>query len=161
MKEPIIKSLTAVCAGVATAFLGGWDKALEIMLIVMVIDYITGVSAAFVTKTLKSSKGYEGLLKKGSMFLVVILAAQVDKLAGNTNAIFRTCTACFFIANEALSVIENARRIGIELPTFIEKFMVNFKRIHGNSHLIQDIISETEQACSVDSPADETKPSDR
>lgn len=131
MKEPVSTTLTAMGAAIVTSLLGGWDVALEIMLIVVVMDYVTGVTAAFMTKTLRSSIGYEGIVKKGTMFLIVILAAQVDKLTNNTGDIFRTCTAFFFIANESLSIIENAQRIGIEFPAFLEKFLRRLK--HENS----------------------------
>lgn len=132
MKESGEMMITTIGTGLITTFLGGWNKALEIMLIVMAIDYITGISAAFLKHELKSSTGYEGILKKGSMFLVVILAAQVDKLTGNNSGLFRTCAAFFFIANETLSIIENAKRIGIEFPAFIEKYASWLKKTNND-----------------------------
>lgn len=121
MKDTFFKSIAAVGAGIVATLLGGWDYALEILLICVILDYVTGIGAAFKTKTLKSSVGYEGLLKKGSIFLVVILAAQLDRISGNTAAIFRTSTAFFFIANEALSMLENVGEMGVKLPGFLAK----------------------------------------
>ena len=68
MKDTFVSSITAVGAGIVSTLLGGWDKSLEILLIFVVLDYLTGMGAAFKTKTLKSSIGYEGLLKKGTIF---------------------------------------------------------------------------------------------
>lgn len=91
-----LSALSAIGSGIITTLLGGWDNALEIMLITVIMDYLSGVCAAFKTKTLNSSIGYQGLMKKGSMFLIVILAAQMDRLTGNAGTGFRTCTALFF-----------------------------------------------------------------
>ena len=118
MKDSFFATLTAIGAGVASTLLGGWDKSLEILLIFIIMDYVTGVGAAFRTKTLKSSVGFEGLMKKGTIFLIVILAAQLDRITGNAS-VFRTATAFFFIANEGLSVVENVGEMGVKLPGFI------------------------------------------
>lgn len=120
MKDTFFSTLTAIGAGVASTLLGGWDKSLEILLIFIIMDYITGVGAAFKTKTLKSSIGFEGLMKKGAIFLIVILATQIDRITGNDAGVFRTSTAFFFIANDALSVLENVGELGVKLPTFLK-----------------------------------------
>ena len=125
MKDTLWSSLSVLGAAIAN-LLGGWDKALEIMLIVIVIDYITGVGAAIKTKTLRSSTGYEGILKKGSMFLIVILAAQMDRIAGDGN-VFRTCTAIFFTANDALSILENVGEMGVKLPHFMKDTLLKLR----------------------------------
>ena len=119
MKDTFFSTLTAIGAGIASTLLGGWDKSLEILLIFIIMDYVTGIAAAFKTKTLKSSIGFEGLMKKGAIFLIVILAAQLDRITGNAAGVFRTSTAFFFIANEGLSVVENVGEIGVKLPGFI------------------------------------------
>ena len=119
MKDTFFSSITAVGAGIVSTLLGGWDKSLEILLIFIVLDYLTGMGAAFKTKTLKSSIGYEGLLKKGTIFLVVILATQLDRMTGNATAVFRTSTAFFFVANEGLSMLENVAEMGVKLPKFL------------------------------------------
>jgi toxin secretion/phage lysis holin len=119
MKGNFFKTLTAIGTGVAATLLGGWDSALEILLIFVILDYLTGVAAAFKTKTLKSSVGLAGLFKKGAIFLVIILAAQLDRITGSTAAIFRTATAFFFIANDGLSILENVGEMGVKLPGFL------------------------------------------
>ena len=127
MKDAFFSTLTALGAGVASTLLGGWDKSLEILLIFIVMDYITGVAAAFKTKTLKSSVGFEGLMKKGAIFLIVILAAQLDRITGNAAGVFRTSTAFFFIANDALSVLENVGEMGVKLPGFLTNALTKLR----------------------------------
>lgn len=127
MKENIHTTLTAIGAGIVTALLGGWDNALEILLIIIILDYVTGVASAFKSKTVSSGVGFMGLMKKASMFLVVILAAQIDRITGNTAAMFRTCTAFFFIANDAISVLENVGELGLQLPKFLTKALLKLR----------------------------------
>lgn len=112
---------------ITNSLLDGWDIALEILLIVMVLDYLTGVVAAFKTKTVSSSAGYSGLVKKASIFIIVILAAQMDRVIGNDNHIFRNCTALFFTVNDAISILENAGRMGMILPTFLQNALVKLQ----------------------------------
>ena len=119
MKGTIIKTVTAIVVGALSTLIGGWDMILEILLIVMTLDYITGVVSAFKQKTVSSNKGYMGLVKKGGIFVIIILAAQMDRMTGNDNHIFRNCTALFFVANDALSVLEIVGELGIELPDFL------------------------------------------
>ncbi len=127
MKDAFFSSLAAIGAGVTSTLLGGWDKSLEILLIFIIMDYVTGVAAAFKTKTLKSSVGFEGLMKKGAVFLIVILAAQLDRITGNAAGVFRTATAFFFIANDALSVLENVGEMGVKLPGFLTNALTKLR----------------------------------
>ena len=119
MKDTLMTTLTTIGTAITTTLLGGWDRALEILLIFIALDYLTGIGAAMKTKTLKSSIGFEGLMKKATIFLVVILAAQLDRITGNTAGVFRTATAFFFISNEGLSILENVGEMGVNLPAFI------------------------------------------
>lgn len=127
MKEPVTTTITAVGTGLLSSLLGGWDMALEILLIVMILDYITGVASAFHTKTVSSSEGYLGILKKASIFAIVILAAQLDRLTGNTHSLFCNCTAFFFVANDALSILENVGELDIPLPAFLKSALIKLR----------------------------------
>ena len=134
MKDTFFSTLTAIGAGVASTLLGGWDKSLEILLIFIIMDYITGVAAAFKTKTLRSSVGFEGLMKKGAVFLIVILAAQLDRITGNAAGVFRTATAFFFIANEGLSIVENVGEMCVKLPGFITGALTKLRDEQDSEH---------------------------
>lgn len=127
MKETVTTAITAIGTGAVTTLLGGWDMALEILLIVMALDYITGVASAFKRKTVSSSEGYMGLLKKASIFVIIILAAQVDRMMGSDTQIFRNCTAFFFVANDALSVLENVGELGVALPAFLKSALLKLR----------------------------------
>ena len=96
--------------------IGGWDMSLEILLIIMSLDYITGVVCAFRNKSVNSSIGYKGLLKKSTILIIIILAAQEDRMLGTDNHVFRNCTALSFTVNDALSILENFGKIGVRFP---------------------------------------------
>lgn len=112
---------------IVSSVCGGWDSVLTILLTLIACDYTTGLIKAGYRKELSSVTGWIGLLRKGVIFLVIVLAHQVDIVLGNTGHIFRTATAYFYIANEALSVTENIALLGIPLPSFLIKALKAFK----------------------------------
>ncbi|MGH1274003.1 phage holin family protein [Bacillus cereus] len=114
--DVLIKSFIFTFGGFCGYFLGGWDTTLRVLLIMAAIDYITGVIAAGYNGELKSKVGFKGIAKKVVLFLLVGAAAQADTAIG-TNSAIREATIFFFIGNELLSLIENAGRMGIPLPS--------------------------------------------
>lgn len=114
--DVLMKTFIATFGGFCGYFLGGWDTTLKVLLIMAAIDYITGVIAAGYNGELKSKVGFKGIAKKVVLFLLVGAAAQAD-LAIGTNSAIREATIFFFIGNELLSLLENAGRMGIPLPS--------------------------------------------
>ena len=120
-------SLFGVMGGMIAAALGGWDTALQTLIIFMVADYATGVAVAGIfhkskkteTGRLKSIAGAKGLAKKGMILLAVLIAYRLDLTAGTTY--IRDMVILAFVANEALSIIENAGLMGVPMPAVITK----------------------------------------
>ena len=100
--------------------LGGWDIALQCLVIAIALDYVSGITRAFVTKTLSSRIGFQGLLKKMCLLLIVMLGTLIDRVTGDTGAI-RTLVIYYFVANEGLSIIENLGQAGVPIPPAIKK----------------------------------------
>ncbi|PEJ73755.1 phage holin family protein [Bacillus wiedmannii] len=111
-----MKTFIATFGGFCGYFLGGWDTTLKVLVIMAVIDYLTGVLAAGFNGELKSKVGFKGIAKKVVLFLLVAAATQADAVMG-TNSAIREATIFFFIGNELLSLLENAGRMGIPLPS--------------------------------------------
>ncbi len=102
-------------------FLGGWDIALQTLLIAMLIDYITGFCKAGYEKKLNSKIGAKGIIKKVGYLLIVAVAVLVDRTMGDTGAV-RTTIIYIFTANELLSIVENWATMGLPIPKkLIEK----------------------------------------
>ena len=111
----IIQIIFSGIATVLSFLFGGLDIALEVLLVVMVLDYITGLLKAWVSETLDSRIGKKGIIKKIGYLTLVVLAVCLDHLAGETGAI-RTLVIYFFVANEGISIVENWGAIGLPLP---------------------------------------------
>lgn len=132
--DTFFASVVAIGGTIVTTLLGGWDKVLEILLIVIMIDYVTGFAAAIKTKSLDSRRGFEGLIKKATIFLVIILAVQLDRITGNETSLFKTAACFFFIANDGLSIVENVGEMGVPMP----KFLMNvLNRLKDNNDTIE------------------------
>ena len=111
------------CVGAAiTSLLGGWNGAMTTLVILMLIDYITGILVAGVFHNspkcfggaLSSAVGFKGLCRKFVILLIVVVACRVDILLNTT--IIRDATCIGFCANELVSITENAGLMGIPLP---------------------------------------------
>lgn len=113
--DVLVKTFVTTFGVFCGYFLGGWDKLLNILVIIVTIDYATGMIVAGYKGELKSKVGFNGISKKVILFLLVGTAAQLDIVFGINSAI-REATIFFFMGNELLSILENAGRIGIRLP---------------------------------------------
>lgn len=111
----IISFITGTLATTLVYFLGGWDVALQILLLVVALDYITGVCKAIYNKKLNSEIGAKGIVKKIGYFVVVALATILDRTMGDTGAL-RTLVIYFFVANEGISILENWGGMKLPLP---------------------------------------------
>ena len=103
-------------AGIISAFtylFGGLDMILTLLLWLITIDYVTGVICAIVHKKLDSEIGGKGIAKKVGMLAVVAISNLVGQHVGVD---IRTFVIGFYIANESLSIVENAGRMGAPVP---------------------------------------------
>ncbi|REK65376.1 MAG: holin [Cohnella sp.] len=104
-----------ICGSILTFAFGVWPESLTFLLVVMGIDYVSGVAASLREgKGLSSAFGFWGLTKKGLMLLVILLAHRIDVLLGTELAMGGAIL--FYTANELLSVLENYGRIGLPIP---------------------------------------------
>ena len=126
MKNIVCGAVGTIGSAIAWLF-GGWTMALTTLLIFMGIDYITGVIVAGVfhrsdkskSGSLSSIAGIKGLAKKGMILLFVLVAYRLDVQLATTYIKDAVCIA--FMANELLSIIENAGLMGVPIPSVIVK----------------------------------------
>lgn len=98
---------------------GGWHTLLQILLVFVAIDYLTGMIAAGYEGKLNSSVGFRGIAKKVMIFAIVAVGHMIDTALGE-NHIFRDAVIYFYLANELLSILENAGRTGLPIPNVIK-----------------------------------------
>ena len=127
MKYKIFTALALAGSALAELF-GGWDMALETLLILMAADWITGgilLPAVFGKSpkspngALESRAGWKGLCRKGMTLFYILIAARLDRHLGMDY--IRNAVCIGFIANELLSIVENAGLMGVPLPAMIRK----------------------------------------
>jgi len=119
--ENIIKYASAGIGAVISFAFGGWHTLLSILLAFVILDYVSGFFAAGIEGKLNSSTGMKGIAKKVAVFFVVAVAHMMDVALGYDGHILRDATIFFFLANEALSILENAGRIGVPVPGALKK----------------------------------------
>ena len=151
MKEDVflgsVKAVFAAIAGGLAWLFGGLDDLFIVLLIMVAIDYITGVIAAAINGSLSSDVGFKGLLKKGCILLVLIIAVQLDKLVSGGVMLFRTLVCLFYIANEGLSIIENLGKVGLPLP----------EKLKNALQALRDKVDEKDTGTGLQMVADEMK----
>ena len=111
-----------VIGSVISGFFGGWNQACQTLVILMAIDYVSGMAVAGIFKrssktesgALSSKYCWEGLAKKIMTLIFVGIGYQIDLLIGTTY--LKDCICISFIANELISIIENAGLMGIPIP---------------------------------------------
>lgn len=109
-----VKVAFAGICGILSYIFGGMDAMLKILIAMMVTDYITGISAAIYQKTLCSRTGCNGILRKAGILCVVACGHMLGVAMGVSE--IRSAVIGFYIANEAISITENAAELGVPMP---------------------------------------------
>ena len=139
MKDGICTIVGVVGSAIASLF-GGWDAALVTLIIFMAIDYVTGLLVAGVfhksqkteNGSLESRAGWKGLCRKCITLLMVLVATRLDIVTGTS--FIRDAVVIAFIANETISLVENAGLLGVPIPEVITSAIeVLKKRGEGNN----------------------------
>lgn len=123
----VLRIAAAGIGGIATYIWGPWDALIIALVAMVIIDYITGVIKAAVQGKLSSAVGFRGLLKKVAIFLLVAVGVMVDRVIPATNEAVRSAVIFFYIANEGLSILENAGELGLPLPAALKKSLEKMK----------------------------------
>lgn len=113
--------------GLISWFFGGLDGLLKILLVLIIIDYFSGLSIAWINRTISSSAGFKGITKKCIMLTFVGIAHLMDTIIPDDGGAMRSIVCLFYIANEGKSIIENANNLGIPIPQMLLK---HFNNIH-------------------------------
>jgi toxin secretion/phage lysis holin len=94
----------------------------------MIIDYMTGVMAGVIQGKLNSHIGFNGILRKSTILLVLIVAVLLDRLLNQGTWVFRTLVCYFYTANEGISILENAGKCGVPLPAKLLNILEQLKK---------------------------------
>ena len=122
-----IKSLAAWLVVLGGFLFNKFDGLMWALITFIVLDYLTGVLAAAVRKELSSEIGAKGIAKKLLVFVVIIIANVVDVQIIGENHVLRSITIMFYIANESISILENAGSLGVPVPKKILSVLIQLK----------------------------------
>ena len=129
MWEKVVRGMAAL-GGAAAGLLGGWDPLLRVLVVLMAADYLTGLLVALLGRSqkteyggLSSKVGAMGLARKGLMLCVVLVAAMMDSVMGTGSAMCRDAACWFYIANEGISILENAGLAGAPYPEKLKQLL--------------------------------------
>ena len=123
-------AVSFVISGAAYLF-GEWDGLMTALIAAIAADYITGITAAAVNKQISSETGARGIAKKVLMLLITAIAHIIDVNVIGDGDKLRTMTVLFYIANEAISVLENAGALGVPLPGKLTAVLEQLKKENG------------------------------
>ena len=126
----IFNFITSTFLTTIVYLLGGLDIALKTLLIMIVLDYITGICKAIHNKKINSLIGAKGIVKKVGYLIIVAMSVLLDQIVGDTGAI-RNLVIYFFVANEGISILENWGSIGLPLPKKIFDVLDQIKKEKG------------------------------
>jgi toxin secretion/phage lysis holin len=105
---------------------GGWNDMIQLLFLLMALDYVSGVAASLKSgKGLSSEKGFWGIWRKGLMIVIVMIGHRFDVLLGTH--IFMAGFTYFYLANELISITENFGILGVPLPTQLRKLIAQLK----------------------------------
>lgn len=127
--DSLFRMLVTSFATICTVLFGGYDIAIQLLLISMLIDYVTGIIRSFMHHDLSSETGFHGILKKCGMLAMVTVAVIAD-LALNLSGVLRLAVIYYIMSNELLSVVENLGEIGVPVPAKLAHFIKKLEEMH-------------------------------
>ena len=98
--------VVGVLGGVVVSWLGGMDSILHALIVLVVVDYVTGLMKAWNLKEISSRIGFLGLIRKIAIFIVIAVSVEVEKVIGSAIPL-REVVIMFYLANEGISFLEN------------------------------------------------------
>lgn len=104
-------------------FLGGYDGMLYALLSFVVIDYITNVMCAVTDKKPSGSVGFKGIFNRVLIFALVGIGHILDTQIIGTGSVLRTAVISFYLANEGVSLLENASHLGLVIPNKLKSIL--------------------------------------
>jgi len=130
--DPIIKILSGSVGAAVGYTVGGWTLLIQVLLVFVIADWITGWVAAWMNGELRSRIGHEGIIRKVTIFILVAIANLIDGILGEGHYI-RDAVIFFYLATELLSIIENVGRMGIPMPEVLRSAVKIFQSKSGEN----------------------------
>jgi len=132
-----IQAIISAALAAFASYLGALAVPIIVLMVMMIIDYLSGMSAAWLEGTLSSKLGAKGIVKKVGYMALIVVAMGVDYLiysgivAANIelgySMWFGALVCVWLIINEMISILENLKKLGVPMPVFLEKIVNRLK----------------------------------
>lgn len=127
--DTFLKVVTAEACALAALLWGSLDGLMTGLLIVMGLDLVTGIIVGASERSLSSAVCFRGLAKKMLILVMVALGHALDAyMFGGESAVCRSAVIGLYFANEGLSILENAGKLGLPLPKKLRDMLVQLKQ---------------------------------
>lgn len=132
--ERYLKIVASAICGLAGFLWGSLDGLLLALIAFMCLDYITGILVGAAQHRLNSQISFTGLAKKMLILVIVAVAHIIDtQILGGTASVFRSATCGLYIANEGLSILENAGKLGLPMPKKLREVLEQLREKNSES----------------------------
>lgn len=135
--DNFLRGISTVLGAMIGLVFGNWDALLGVLMAFVIADYITGLLAGGSTVGLSSKVGFKGIAKKVVIFVIVAVAHGIDILLGDKN-MFRDATIFFYLANEVISILENAAKMEVLVPIKLQEAIKHFLKLSGEKEKMED-----------------------
>ena len=128
--EKLFEILRVCWVGLCALFgylYGSFDGLLAGLVTFVILDYILGVAAAITEGKLSSKVGFKGIMRKVVIFVIVAMAKILGYDILGIGMLLRDAIIGFYIFNEGISLLENAKRLGVKVPNDIMDALINVK----------------------------------
>ena len=130
--DKFIQTITAAICGIVGFLYGKADGLIYALLAFIILDYVTGLTVACINKNLSSEVGFKGIAKKVVILLLVAVGNMLDVYILGDGAVCRSTVIGFYLANEGISILENAGNLGIPLPKKLVSVLEQLKNDNNN-----------------------------
>ena len=120
--DTILGKVSAIIGACVGFLFGGWHEMLTILLVVQALDILTGFMKQKMFESLSSKEMHDGLLKKFSVWIVIVLAHMIDLILFESGVLV-TGAALMYVSNEGLSIAENLGEMGVIIPNSMVKYL--------------------------------------
>ena len=124
--DKLVSATVGASGSLINLLWGGADVALKTLLLFMLFDYVTGLICATKDKCLSSGIGFNGILKKVTILIVVAVAFALDNITG-TAGLIRSLVIFFYISMEGISILENAARMDVGIPDKLKDMLLQLR----------------------------------
>ena len=123
-----LKAIAFMIGGLIGLFTDQLTGVFYVLVFVVACDYITGVYCAIRKNQFSYKIGIDGIAKKSFIFIIVAIGIMIDVKILQKGAILQASFSMFYIANELISIVENAETTGLPVPKKLKKFIEEIRK---------------------------------